>query len=106
MQPMRMNFGGPPDVASSRNDSLGASPFAAAGSSGPSGVGGVINGLFETIFGRDGSTKGQNGVALGMMGDFDVDSFVESTLSEAQGSPATGLAQSIGGLTRLFGLGG
>lgn len=75
-------------------------------SAGPGGLPGLLTGLGNSIVGRDGTTNGQNGAALSQMGDFDVDSFIESTLSDARGKNSNGLAESIGGLMRLIGLGG
>lgn len=78
------------------------------------GLGGLVNGLFETLFGGSsgGGTGGPGGV--GMLGDFDPFQYVESNLARSQkggglsssgGSGGGGLdiGQVIGSLASLVG---
>lgn len=81
---------------------------AAAGKTKPSGKApgplDVVTGVLHSILGRDGSNKGQNGAGLGQFGDFDLDSFLESSLSSARGSTDNAAPMILGSLTDLIGL--
>lgn len=73
---------------STKNESggmVGPPPAAPAGGTPgvPGGVGGLVAGLLTSIFSGDGAKLGGEG--LGMLGDFDLDSFLESTLKKHQG---------------------
>lgn len=68
------------------------------------GIGGIATGILNTLVGRDGSNKGQSGAGLGQFGDFDLDSFLESTLSSARGSTENNAPMILGSLTDLIGL--
>lgn len=71
---------------------------------GKAGIGDMVTGVLHSIIGRDGSNKGQNGAGLGQFGDFDLDSFLESSLSSARGSTDNKAPLIIGGLSDLIGL--
>lgn len=69
------------------------------------GIGSVINGLFETLS----SAPPQIGEGqVGMLGDFDAEQFVESTLKAHQGKKegGGGIGEIIGSLIKMIGGGG
>ena len=61
-----------------------------------------IAGIFQKIFGKD-SNPAPGGV--GMLGDFDSESFVEGSLKKAQDGGGD-LGKVIGGLMKMVGMGG
>lgn len=69
-------------------------------------LGGIAGGLFNAIFGKDGSSKGQTAPGQSMMGGFDLDSFLEGSLKEARSSQTGNLGESIGGMMELLGING
>jgi len=110
---------GPQPSGSLAHDLFGASS-AAAGQTpnrnmipGGHGIGGMINGMWESLFGGGGGGANLGG-GVGMLGDFDPFQYVESSLARMQhgggsgesGSQGGGLAEAIGSITRLIGMGG
>jgi hypothetical protein len=80
----------------------GAKKLEKAGSgSADKGIDSVINGLFQTVFGQGANGIGQGQV--GMLGDFDSEAFVESTLKQHQGGDSGGIGKVIGGLLKMIG---
>lgn len=72
------------------------------------GIGSVVNGLFESVFGGGGGDSVGAG-QVGMLGDFDSEQFVESTLQQHQGKKSGdggGIGEIIGSLMKMFAGGG
>lgn len=95
-----------PAASQSVGKGTGASVDKAMNSESPAkGIGSVISGLFETISSADPQIgEGQ----VGMLGDFDSEQFVESTLKAHQGKKdgGGGIGEIIGSLMKMFAAGG
>jgi hypothetical protein len=88
--------------AAEAGQSNGAKDLKKFGDSTDKGIGSVINGLFQSAFGEGSAGTGQGQV--GMLGDFDSEAFVESTLRQAQGQSqgGDGITKIIGSLMKMF----
>lgn len=69
---------------------------------GPGGIGGAITGLLTSIL----QSPNTGGAGLGMFGDFDLDSFLETSLKKNQGGDEGGLGNVIGSIMKMFAGGG